>query len=112
MDPAAGASTLLLILLLVAAVAFFTAAEFTLVALPRARIEARARQGDRRALRVVAALARADELVLAAQLGSSAASLLLGYVIAVAASHWIPRVLPIVGAPRVLAATLALAVAA
>lgn len=112
MDPAAGASTLLLILVLVAAVAFFTAAEFTLVALPRARIEARARQGDRRALRVVSALARADELVLAAQLGSSAASLLLGYVIAVAASHWIPRVLPNVGAPRVLAATLALAIAA
>lgn len=112
MDPAAGASTLLLIFLLVAAVAFFTAAEFTLVALPRARIEARARLGDRAAARVVTALARADELVLAAQLGSSAASLLLGYVIAVAASHWIPRVLPNVGAPRVLAATLALALAA
>ena len=112
MDPAAGASTLLLTLGLVAAVAFFTAAEFTLVALPRSRIEALARQGDRGAIRVVAALPRADELVLAAQLGSSASSLLLGYVIAVAAGHWIPRVLPHVGAPRLVAATLALAFAA
>lgn len=112
MDPAAGASTLLIIFGLVAAVAFFTAAEFTLVALPRARIEALARQGDRGATRVVAALPRADELVLAAQLGSSASSLLLGYVIAVAAGHWIPRVLPHVGAPRAIAATLALALAA
>ena len=82
MDPDPSTSTFFLIPALLAANAFFVAAEFALIAVRRGRIEQNAREGDRRAARSLVALDRAEELALAAQVGSSAATVTLGYIVA------------------------------
>lgn len=82
MDPDTVVPSLLLLLGLFAANAFFVAAEFTLIGVRRSRLEQLAREGDRRADRVLSALDRPEQLALAAQLGSSAAALLSGFVAA------------------------------
>jgi len=71
---------LLAVILLVAANAFFVAAEFSLVAARRTRIEAMLRRGDRRAKTVLTALHDLYRQLSAAQLGITLASILLGYV--------------------------------
>lgn len=71
---------LLAVILLVAANAFFVAAEFSLVAARRTRIEAMLRRGDRRAKTVLTALQDVYRQLSAAQLGITLASILLGYV--------------------------------
>jgi putative hemolysin len=60
--------------------AYFVAAEFALVAVRRARIDQRARGGDRRAKYVADALERPDDFISAAQLGITIASISIGYV--------------------------------
>jgi len=77
MDPHLDVPLLLLIPLLVAANAFFVAAEFALTAQSRLPTESQERDRDARRL-----LARSDELALAAQLGSTVSTLLLGAVLA------------------------------
>ena len=71
---------LVAVLLLVVANAFFVAAEFALVATRRTRIEASARQGDRKAKTVQRALQDLYRQLSAAQLGITVSSILLGYV--------------------------------
>lgn len=82
MDPDTLGSSLLLLLALFAANAFFVAAEFSLIGVRRSRLEQLARDDDRRARDVLAALDRPEPLALAAQLGSSAMALLSGFVAA------------------------------
>jgi CBS domain containing-hemolysin-like protein len=65
---------------LVAVNAFFVAAEFSLVAARRTRIEAMVRRGDLRAKTVLRALHDINRQLSAAQLGITVASILLGYV--------------------------------
>ncbi|HEX2189413.1 MAG TPA: hemolysin family protein [Longimicrobiaceae bacterium] len=84
MDTHLAGPILLAVPALLAANAFFTAAEFALLTLRRSAAEARPREGETGAARVPPALGRADELALAAQLGRSAASVLLGYLAALA----------------------------
>src|SRR5438128_8501005 len=71
---------LLAVVLLVLANAFFVAAEFALVAARRTRIEALVRRGDRKAKTVQKALQDLYRQLSAAQLGTTVASILLGYV--------------------------------
>jgi CBS domain containing-hemolysin-like protein len=70
----------LAVLVLVAANAFFVAAEFSLVASRRTRIEALARQGDRQAKLVQKAIQSLDRYISATQLGITLASLGLGWI--------------------------------
>src|SRR3954453_9057338 len=70
----------LAVVVLVIANAFFVAAEFALVSARRTRIEAMLRQGDRKAKAVRAAQQDLYRQLSAAQLGVTAASVLLGYV--------------------------------
>jgi CBS domain containing-hemolysin-like protein len=79
-DEAPLALRLVAVILLVAANAFFVAAEFSLVASRRTRIEAMARRGDRRARTVLQALQDVYRQLSAAQLGITLASIMLGYV--------------------------------
>jgi len=79
MDPDPGSFSLFSILGLVAANAFLVAAEFALIAVRRIRIEQSVRRGDPRAARVLPALDRLEELVFAAQVARSLASVALGY---------------------------------
>jgi putative hemolysin len=82
MDPDTAVPALFLVLALIAANAFFVAAEFALLTLRPSRIEQSAREGDLRSERLLPILDHAYELSLAAQFGSSAATLLLGYLVA------------------------------
>ena len=79
MDPDPGSFSLITILGLVAANAFLVAAEFALIAVRRIRIEQSIRRGDPRAARVLPALDRLEELVFAAQVARSLASVSLGF---------------------------------
>ena len=80
MDPASTILKLLAVMLLVGINAFFVAAEFALVAVRRTRIEPLARAGDRRAIRVLAALDHPDDFISAAQLGITVSSIAIGYI--------------------------------
>lgn len=71
---------ILTVLVLVGINAYFVAAEFALVAVRRARIDQRARGGDRRARYVAEALEKPDDFISAAQLGITIASISIGYV--------------------------------
>jgi CBS domain containing-hemolysin-like protein len=79
MDPDPGSFSLFTIVGLIAANAFLVAAEFALIAVRRIRIEQSIRLGDVRAARVLPALDRLEELVFAAQVARSLASVALGY---------------------------------
>jgi CBS domain containing-hemolysin-like protein len=79
MDPDPSSLPLFIALALIVANAFLVAAEFALIAVRRNRIEQNARLGDSRSGRVLPSLERLEELVFAAQLGRSAACVLLGY---------------------------------
>jgi CBS domain containing-hemolysin-like protein len=79
MDPDPGSFSLFTIVGLIAANAFLVAAEFALIAVRRIRIEQSIRLGDARAARVLPALDRLEELVFAAQVARSLASVALGY---------------------------------
>ncbi len=68
------------VLALVAANAFFVAAEFSLVASRRVRIEAMVRQGDRKAKLARKAIQSLDKYISGTQLGITVASLGLGWI--------------------------------
>ncbi len=74
------ASRLVLVFILVLVNAFFVAAEFSLVAVRRSRIDEMAEAGERRARNVQKALAHLDRYIAGTQLGVTLASLGLGWV--------------------------------
>jgi CBS domain containing-hemolysin-like protein len=80
MDPGSILLKIAAVLFLVGVNAYFVAAEFSLVAVRRARIEQRIRAGDLRARRVMAALDHLDDFISAAQLGITIASIGIGFV--------------------------------
>jgi putative hemolysin len=91
MDPDPGSIPLLTIAALIAANAFLVAAEFALIAVRRIRIEQSMRRGDAHAARVLPALDRLEELVFAAQVARSLASVVLGYqAVLLAARYLVP----------------------
>ncbi len=101
---------------LLAANAFFTAAEFALLTLRRRSVEPRPREGEPGAARAPSPPDRTDELALAAQLGRSAASVLLGWLAALAVRDAYDALPPgaephLLGVPLPRAAAAALAVA-
>jgi CBS domain containing-hemolysin-like protein len=96
-DPSSTPLTLLAIFSLLAANGFLVAAEFAFIAVRRARLEQTARLGDPRAARVLPALERMEDLAFAAQIGRSAATLMLGWVATRAAREWL---VPLWGAGR------------
>ncbi|HEX8697105.1 MAG TPA: hemolysin family protein [Longimicrobium sp.] len=114
MDPDPSSFPLFIALALIAANAFLVAAEFALIAVRRNRIEQNVRLGDPRSARVLPSLDRLEELVFAAQLGRSLASVLLGYYAVRAARDWleplgvlpVPALLLALGAVVVLHATI------
>jgi CBS domain containing-hemolysin-like protein len=110
MDPDPGSFSLLTIVGLIAANAFLVAAEFALIAVRRIRIEQSIRQGDARAARVLPALDRLEELLFAAQVARSLASVALGYqAILLARAYLVPMIGP--GRVRVLGVELGSAMA-
>lgn len=101
MDPDPGSFSLFTIVGLIAANAFLVAAEFALIAVRRIRIEQSIRLGDARAARVLPALDRLEELVFAAQVARSLASVALGYqAILLARAYLVPVIGP--GPVRIL----------
>jgi len=74
------AEGLVAVVVLLAANAFFVVAEFALVAVDRARIEAAAVAGDRRAARVAALLRHLTAHLSGAQFGITVSAILLGFV--------------------------------
>ena len=95
MDPDPGSFSLLTILGLVAANAFLVAAEFALIAVRRIRIEQSVRRGDLHAARVLPALDRLEELVFAAQVARSLASVALGWqAVLMARAYLVPAMGP------------------
>jgi CBS domain containing-hemolysin-like protein len=89
MDPDPSSLPLIIALALVLANAFLVAAEFALIAVRRSRIETSPRLGDPRSHRVLPPLERLEELVFAAQIARSTASVLLGYVGVLAARDFL-----------------------
>jgi CBS domain containing-hemolysin-like protein len=94
MDADSGSFPLLTVVGLIAANAFLVAAEFALIAVRRIRIEQAIRRGDADAARVLPALDRLEELVFAAQVARSFASVVLGYQAVVLAMRYL---VPLVG---------------
>ena len=82
MDPDPSSLPFFVVFALIAVNAFLVAAEYALIAVRRVRIEQNVRLGDARSL---PSLDRLEELVFAAQVGRSTASILLGYYAVVAA---------------------------
>lgn len=80
MDPASIFLNFIVVLVLVGINAFFVAAEFSLVAVRRSRVEQLVRAGDARARRIMAALDRPEDFISAAQLGITLASIGIGYL--------------------------------
>ena len=81
MDPDTYLPLFLYAFLLLVANAYFVTAEFALLNLRRSWVEQSVREGDRRLIGALRALERVDEVSLVAQVGSSLATLLLGYLI-------------------------------
>ena len=79
--------SIIAVLLLVLANGFFVAAEFALVSVRRARIEALAASGNRRATRLIQLLDNLNAYLSAAQLGITLASLALGWIGEPAVAH-------------------------
>ena len=71
---------LLFVFLLVFANAFFVAAEFSLVAARRSRIDREAASGDKRAKSVQKAFKHLDRYISGTQLGITVSSLALGWI--------------------------------
>jgi CBS domain containing-hemolysin-like protein len=87
------------VLLLVALNAFFVAAEFSLIAVRRSRIDEMAEAGDRSAKNVQTALGHLDRYIAGTQLGITMASLGLGWVGEPAMSFLVDGVLGFFGLP-------------
>ena len=85
------------VLLLVALNAFFVAAEFSLVAVRRSRIDEMADSGDRGAKNVQKALEHLDRYIAGTQLGITLASLALGWIGEPALAGLIDRLIAFLG---------------
>jgi CBS domain containing-hemolysin-like protein len=68
------------VVLLIVATAFFVAGEFAVVAVERSQVEVRAREGDRRAGRILSSLRNLSFELSGAQLGITITSLVLGFI--------------------------------
>jgi CBS domain containing-hemolysin-like protein len=93
------AERLFVVFLLVLANAFFVAAEFSLVAVRRTRIDEMAQGGDRKARTVQVALDHLDRYIAGTQLGITLASLALGWVGEPAVAAILDNVLEMFGMP-------------
>ena len=81
------ALNLFIVLLLVLANGFFVASEFALVGVRRSRIETLARQGNRKAKRLLPLISNLNAYISATQLGITLASLALGWIGEPAVAH-------------------------
>ncbi|WP_419992949.1 hemolysin family protein [Streptomyces boninensis] len=79
--------------------AFFVGAEFALISVRRSQVEPYAREGDRRARRVVWGLEHVSTLMATAQLGITLCTLVLGIVAEPAIAHLLEPVFHTVGIP-------------
>lgn len=91
------AGRLLVVLLLVLVNGFFVAAEFSLIAVRRTRIDEMAAGGDRKARIVQSALDELDRYIAGTQLGITFASLALGWVGEPAVAAILDRILEVFG---------------
>lgn len=96
--------------LLTAGNAYFVIAEYSLVTVDRALIERQAKQGDRRAGQVLAALKRLSFQLSGAQLGITVTALLTGYLAQPAIAHLIKPALTAVRLPEVAVDVLGAAI--
>src|SRR5438445_12242799 len=78
--PLAGPGRLTTVAILVAVNAFFVAAEFSLVASRRAKVDKLAATGNRSAEKVQSVLQQMDRYLAATQLGITLASLAIGWI--------------------------------
>ncbi|BBZ69610.1 hemolysin family protein [Mycobacterium paraseoulense] len=101
----------LLAVLLIGANAFFVGAEFSLISARRDRLEALAEQGKARAVTVMRAGEQLPAMLAGAQLGVTAASLLLGRIGESAVSSLLRTALGLTGIPPALLHTLSFAIA-
>ncbi|WP_322861441.1 hemolysin family protein [Mycobacterium europaeum] len=100
-----------LAILLIGVNAFFVGAEFSLISARRDRLEALAEQGKARAVTVMRAGEQLPAMLAGAQLGVTAASLLLGRVGESAVSSLLRTALGLTGIPPALLHTLSFAIA-
>ena len=101
---------LLAVAVLIAANGVFVAAEFALVAADRARVEALAGGGSRRARLVATLLRRLSFQLSGAQLGITVTSLLLGFLAEPVIAHLLePLLRPLVGEALLRAVSIAIA---
>jgi CBS domain containing-hemolysin-like protein len=97
---------------LLLACAFFTAAEFALVAVDRSRVDVAAEQGGRRAKMARNLLTHLSFLLSGVQLGITVTSLLIGILARPAIAHLLePLLEPLVGSVAVAGVSLLLALA-
>ena len=101
----------LLAILLIGVNAFFVGAEFSLISARRDRLEALAEQGRARAVTVIRAGEQLPSMLAGAQLGVTAASLLLGRIGESAVSNLLRGPLGLIGVHSTVLHTLSLAVA-
>jgi CBS domain containing-hemolysin-like protein len=87
----------LVALLLLAANGVFVAAEFAFIAARRSRLDELAEEGDARGRAAVRSLSELSQVLSAAQLGITIASLLLGYVAEPSVAHLLEGPLHLVG---------------
>ncbi|MGD1171614.1 hemolysin family protein [Mycobacterium seoulense] len=100
-----------LAILLIGVNAFFVGAEFSLISARRDRLEALAEQGKARAVTVMRAGEQLPAMLAGAQLGVTAASLLLGRIGESAVSSLLRTALGLTGIPPALLHTLSFAIA-
>ncbi|OBI16016.1 hemolysin family protein [Mycobacterium sp. E2497] len=100
-----------LAILLIGVNAFFVGAEFSLISARRDRLEALAEQGKARAVTVMRAGEQLPAMLAGAQLGVTAASLLLGRIGESAVSNLLRSALGLTGIPPALLHTLSFAIA-
>jgi CBS domain containing-hemolysin-like protein len=105
------AMSLLLACLMIGVNAFFVGAEFSLISARRDRLEALAEQGRARAVTVIRAGEQLPSMLAGAQLGVTAASLLLGRIGESAVSDVLRSVLGLTGIHPALLHTLSFAIA-
>lgn len=100
-----------LAILLIGVNAFFVGAEFSLISARRDRLEALAEQGKARAVTVIRAGEQLPAMLAGAQLGVTAASLLLGRIGEAAVSSLLRTALGLTGIPPTLLHTVSFAIA-
>ncbi|OJZ74179.1 hypothetical protein BRW65_10165 [Mycobacterium paraffinicum] len=101
----------ILAMLLIGVNAFFVGAEFSLISARRDRLEALAEQGKARAVTVIRAGEQLPAMLAGAQLGVTAASLLLGRIGESAVSSLLRSALGLTSIPPTLLHTLSFAIA-